>query len=1392
MYGSIHTHFESRFDTANNLDDMVQKFIDLGAKKVAVTEHGTFSSYEDLKDIVNQKKAKAKEEGKTLDFEIIPGVECYFGDERAHLILVAKDYEGYLSLCHIISESNERLVKGNPIVTLENLRKNVAKGHLICTSACINGPFGKLLGGNEIRCKNALAKNEEILEKTNLRELFGIEQKYEETQRLKKEVHPLKREITEAEKIFKKNGDRGFLDEIEVRQQKEVEYDTWLTEHKEEYDEAVTKIKEIGRAKGTKALNQVETLKEELKQIEEEKASGKIQEEAFMLFSSFVDIFGKDDFYFEIQNHGMPEEKEIYNNTVKFASFVDHNHFIASNDIHVGTTKDSDNYEDELLKRNVIRYNRFKKIEEISDADKELCIKDDAELKMMLKESIEGTESATKEEIIDSSIANIENALSECSIEFPKENHYPKFCDDENAEFERLVREGIKEKFPNGFPDDRYEKRLEYELDVIKRMGYAGYHLIVADYLEYGRLLGYLPNEYEIENAPTSIEELKTLIEERGYKKIGYNIGPGRGSAAGSLCCYAMGITDIDPLKYDLLFERFLNVERVSMPDIDSDFRTDIRGKVEDYCRAKYGKECICKIMTKGYGAIKGNLRLAARYLGTKAFDEENKNKDVDFVEDETEQDEVEQPVSETEGEEDTSSLELNEYLRKKGWYDTADSLSKAYTELGNVLPEEDKLNDMEREIVKLAKLLDGVFLNYGQHAAGTIISAHPVNNIIPLMWNEKKGSMETQCTMAQAEDKGLLKMDFLGLENLNIITDIMRNEYDGKTDNLLQDYSKRDEILNDTKIFKDIFWTGLTRGVFQFESPGMKKMLKAFKPEKFEDIILLVAAYRPGPMDYIPEIIATKWYERDKEGYTNYIKDIYPESSYPNLYPKPTCSITLENETLRGILSSTYGVPIYQEQIMQIFQKMAGYSLGGADQVRRYMSKKKVDKLAHEKETFIHGDEERGIPGICKLHGVSEKEADMLFEQMMPFAKYGFNKSHATAYAMVSMFTAYLKEYHTADFFRASMNVVDKVEDLIPYISEMNTFGLTLKAPSIMESENKFKVEEDGKSIRFGFKNIKGFSEMNFNKCESVMGFIELNPEISLKTIEKMAELGLFKETFKQGKNGTRYPANRHEILRWLDKYGEDYKKLLDYHVKETVLSMQKEEISHNYKEGTITLEEYTKKERAIESSFKRTQESINTLKEKLNVSFKEDKNTHYPETNKDILENRKWEVEKLSIPFDIEESLNKINALNTNPDFSALSVSKEDNDNHSHKMIPAIVLSISAPKKTKKGQTYVNVTLMDKNRDIIERRFDSAPNVLDGFLNLAIEDCKYYNCKVAEIRPIKPMAVTMDSKLPTKMTGMEKVNFYKTNTQINKNRFGNKVVPTVIETENIESIEK
>mgnify|MGYP003194626328 FL=1 len=272
-----------------------------------------------------------------------------------------------------------------------------------------------------------------------------------------------------------------------------------------------------------------------------------------------------------------------------------------------------------------------------------------------------------------------------------------------------------------------------HELNVIKTMGYAGYHLIVADYLTYGRLLGYLPTVDEVEKAPFSIEELDKYITEKGYPRIGYSIGPGRGSAVGSLCCYLMGITDIDPIPYNLLFERFLNVERVSMPDIDSDFKTDVRAKVEDYCRAKYGAECICKIMTKSYGATKGNLRLAARYYGTIAYEEEYGEfaEETDAIQSAQSLEELEEVLAD-------ADPKYKEYM--KPWYNKADKLAKAFDNDGVLDPE--AYPEDERRIIELANTLEGLFTGYGQHAAGTIISSTDVTNVIPLMWNKKKGAI--------------------------------------------------------------------------------------------------------------------------------------------------------------------------------------------------------------------------------------------------------------------------------------------------------------------------------------------------------------------------------------------------------------------------------------------------------------------------------------------------------------------------------------------------------------------------------------------------------------------------------------------------------------------------
>lgn len=715
--------------------------------------------------------------------------------------------------------------------------------------------------------------------------------------------------------------------------------------------------------------------------------------------------------------------------------------------------------------------------------------------------------------------------------------------------------------------------------------------------------------------------------------------------------------------------------------------------------------------MTKSYGATKGNLRLAARYLGSKRhFDEDLE-----------------------------SQIKLDDYMKQ--WYNTADKLAKDYDTNPNILDSE-YLTPEEKEICDLAKVLDGVFTNYGQHAAGTIISKDRVTDILPLRFHENKddpemSGMTTQCTMGQAEAKGLLKMDFLNLVNLNIITEIMRyptNKED--VDNRLQDYAEREKILRDPAIYKEIFCKGLTQGIFQFESTGMKNMLMEFQPESFEDIILLVAAYRPGPIDYIPEIIASKWYEkRGKVG------------------KPPKKSIQLQNQTLQNILEPTYGCPIYQEQIMQIFQQMAGYSLGGADVVRRYMSKKKEEPLKKEKHAFIYGDEERGIPGCMKLQGLTEKEADDLFEQMMPFAKYGFNKSHATAYAMVALFTAYQKLYHTSDFFRVSMKYIKELKELPPFIQEMSAFGLSMRGPSLSKSDNEFRVQENGKAIRFGLRYIKGFSDQYVVACDSVEEFMELNPTVSVSVIEKYAKLGLFKECWKSDMQTSRVHGNRHVILQWIKDNAEDIRKISTYE------NSQDEKLQEwEATELALASETDPNLRHSLEVTAKRQAKSAKDWEEKRNnlLAVLEQRRlvdtANGPcklETVLERQENRAWEKDMLSMPFSIEDSMQRLkNAANT-ADFSLLKGSRTD-----LARIPAIVLSVSDVKKTKSGRgEYYEVSLMDRNYNIINRRFDHPLRVLDGEFLLQPDATQYYTCKESDARNIRLNPVANTEQRPVQV---------------------------------------
>lgn len=1397
IYGSIHTHFESQYDTGNEKKTMLQNFINAGAKRVAVTEHGVFSSYEDLKDTVSELKKEAKDNNKTIDFDIIPGVEGYFEEDAAHIVLIAKDYDGYLSLCKIISESNKNIVKGKPIITLENLKQNVRKGHLICTTACIAGPFGRIFGLNKMNALEKINKLQTEIENSGYREYISFINEYDETKKRAKTLTPTKTARTAAEKVAKKTGDRSVIELLNENEEQANTLKAWLLENENKYKQTELALKEIGSAKFAKKQTNYEKYIEQLDEIQRKEQCGEIEVDANILLEQFTSIFGEKDFYFELQNHGLDKEKEIYKKIVKFAINAGHFNFIASNDIHIGLTKEDPNYEKELLRRNVMKFTRFNTYEQESEDDREYVIKSNEELSSLLKDIIpdihDGFRTITSEEIVNNAIENIQNTLEECNIKFPEnENHYPKFCEDENAEFERKVREGIKKKFPNGFPEDKkedYEKRLEYEIDIIKKMGYAGYHLIVADYLEYGRLLGYLPTDEEIENAPTSIEELNKYIDDRGYPRIGYAIGPGRGSAVGSLSCFALGITDIDPIPYDLLFERFLNVERVSMPDIDSDFKMNVRGKTIEYCKAKYGAECICQIMTKSYGSTKGNLRLAARYLGTKEYEEKYGELSTDILLEKELDNLTEEQKAEVIEEENPK---IKDYL--KSWYNSADKLSKYFTETKK-LPTEN-LTNQEEQIIDLANKLEGVFTNYGEHAAGTIISGDDLTDIIPLKWNAKKKSMETQCTMAQAEAKGLLKMDFLGLKNLDIITDVINNPT--KTDTLakalnietdsplsafldgkLQNYEERNKIIEDKTIYRDIFSAGLTQGVFQFASSGMKNMLMKFKPDCFEDIILLVAAYRPGPMDYIPEIIASKWFDEFKGDYKKYsqkIREIYPFSMEEYLNKKKNNlayfydengnvldyvphSISLKNKTLDKILGPTYGCPIYQEQIMRIFQDMAGYSLGGADIVRRYMSKKKREKLVKEKDTFIYGDEERSIPGCCKLHGITPQEAETLFEQLMPFAEYGFNKSHATAYAMVALFTAYLKKYHTADFYRSCLNWINELKEIPDYVSEMPNFGIEFQKPSMRYSKNPFSVEDNGNSIRFGLQYIKGFSEQNVLRDSCIYYFLLKNPNVSLKLVEKYAQLGMFTSCWPEDVKTNRVHENRHECLRWINENGDLFQKYKECAEKVRDLESQKEELTNKLLNATDKEEE-----QSIQKELSKISRMCETWTNKriekatiLNNNKKKDLASQVPkETEEEVLENRKWEIEYLSLPFDVESSYRKIkNCTKTTTFDDLLKSAKELNKNKLY--VPAIVLSVSDKKTTKSGKEYYEVMLMDKNRKIITRRFDDKINVLEGDFELTLEDGKFFTCKKESIKPIFEKKEHKTSYLPPDATNQD-----------------------------------
>ena len=729
-------------------------------------------------------------------------------------------------------------------------------------------------------------------------------------------------------------------------------------------------------------------------------------EEAKSAALRYEKIFGKGNFFLELQDHGIPQQQRVNQQLLRMSQETGIA-LVATNDVHY--TYDTDAEAHDIL----------------------LCVQTRKLLSDENRMRYEGGQYYVKspEEMaelfpyIPEALENTQKIADRCEVEIEfGVTKLPKF--DVPAPYtsweylNKLCYDGLKERYSGDLTE--LEKRLEYELGVIKTMGYVDYFLIVWDFIRFAR-------DHDI------------------------MVGPGRGSAAGSLVSYTLGITKLDPIKYNLLFERFLNPERVSMPDIDVDFCFERRQEVIDYVVEKYGKDRVVQIVTFGTMAARGVIRDVGRVM------------DLPYAQ----CDMIAKMIPE----------ELNI---------TIDKALKMNPELKNLYTTDETV----KKLIDMSRRLEGLPRHTSMHAAGVVISQKSVDEYVPLA-RASDGSIVTQFTMTTLEELGLLKMDFLGLRTLTVIQKAVKLIEKNKGISLDMDHVD----YNDKAVY-DMLGAGKTEGVFQLESAGMTSFMKELKPESLEDVIAGISLYRPGPMDFIPQYI---------EGKNN------PDSIHflcPQLEP---------------ILSATYGCIVYQEQVMQIVRSLGGYTLGRSDLVRRAMSKKKAAVMEKERQNFVYGNKEEGVPG-CVNRGISEEIANKIYEQMMDFAKYAFNKSHAAAYAVVAYQTAYLKCHFPVEFMAALMtSVIDNPPKVAGYILSSRRMGIAILPPDINKGDSTFSV--DGGGIRYGLSAIKSIGKPVIEAIvaernqrgdfTSLRDFIErmTGKDVNKKAIENFIKAGAFDE---------------------------------------------------------------------------------------------------------------------------------------------------------------------------------------------------------------------------------------------------------------------------------------
>ncbi len=668
----------------------------------------------------------------------------------------------------------------------------------------------------------------------------------------------------------------------------------------------------------------------------------------------YQEIFGKGNYFLELQDHGIPDQQLVNQQLMKLSQETGIE-LVATNDVHY-TYADDEKAHDILL-----------------------CIQTGKKLSDENRMRYEGGQYYVKSEeemaalfpYARQALENTQKIADRCSVEIEfGVTKLPKYDVPEGYTsweyLQKLCYEGLDQRYRT--PSQELKDRLAYELDTIRHMGYVDYFLIVWDFIKYA-------------------------------KDHGIAVGPGRGSAAGSIVSYCLGITTIDPIHYQLLFERFLNPERVSMPDIDVDFCYERRQEVIDYVTRKYGKDCVAQIVTFGTLAARGVIRDVGRVM------------DLPYAY----VDSIAKMIPQELGITIDKALQMNPELRKL--YESDETVT---------------------HLIDMAKRLEGLPRHCSMHAAGVVICQKPVEEYVPLS-RAADGTITTQFIMTTLEELGLLKMDFLGLRTLTVIQNAVQLARKKQPDLQI------DKIDYDDKAVLDYIGTGKTEGIFQLESGGMKNFMKELQPHSLEDVIAGISLYRPGPMDFIPQYIRGK---NDRS------------------------SITYDCPQLEPILAPTYGCIVYQEQVMQIVRDLAGYTLGRSDLLRRAMSKKKAAVMEKERKTFVYGDEETGVPG-CIKNGIAEQTANKIYDEMIDFAKYAFNKSHAAAYAVVSYQTAWLKYYYPVEYMAALMtSVIDNPTKVAEYIYVCRQMGIRILPPDINKGEADFSV--DGGDIRYGLAAIK------------------------------------------------------------------------------------------------------------------------------------------------------------------------------------------------------------------------------------------------------------------------------------------------------------------------------